>query len=147
MNGWNAERRLARIAKVAGVEVNRRMTPEEKLRQATVLTGVDRAKSQVFHRALAAGCLKQGWPLEHRMTLWTLGVYANVFPVRHLYGDARSVMGPIQFAGPDFALAHSELNLFWSDQVLVALALKRRDAPGTDKRPYRQAGAGPYDRA
>ncbi len=147
MSGWTAERRLARIAKVAGVEVNRRMAPEEKVLQERVVTSVDRQRSQVFHRALASACKRQGWPLEHRLTLWTLATYANVFPVRHLYGDARSVMGPIQFAGPDFTLAHSELNLFWSDQVLVALALKRCDAPGRDKRPYRQAGAGPYDRA
>lgn len=118
MSGWTTERRLARIAKVAGVEINRGMSSEDKMRQATVLTSVDKAKSQIFHRALAAGCIRQGWPLEHRMTLWTLATYANVFPVRHLYGDARSVMGPIQFAGPDFALAHSEMNLFWSDQVL-----------------------------
>lgn len=147
MSGWTSERRLARIAKVAGVEVDRRMTFEEKWRQERVLTSVEGSRSQVFHRALASACLRQGWPLEHRLTLWTVATYANVFPVRHLYGDARSVMGPIQFAGPDFALVHSELNLFWSDQVLVALALKRRDAPGTDKRPYRQDGAGPYDRA
>ncbi|WP_143114794.1 hypothetical protein [Jannaschia rubra] len=81
------------------------------------------------------------------MTIWTVAMYANVFPVQRLKGDARVVEGPIHFTGPDFALTSSNLDLFWGDTVLVALALKRRDAPGVDKMLYRRAGAGPYHRA
>lgn len=149
MNDWTAERRIARLAEVIGTEVKKSdVSAEDKgrIERAVMRIGGPR-RSQVFHRSLSDACAQEGWPLEHPMTIWTVAMYANVFPVQRLRGDARAVEGPIHFTGPDFALTNSKLDLFWGDAVLVALALKRRDAPGVDKMLYRRDGAGPYDRA
>lgn len=149
MSDWTAARRMARIAEVVGTEVKKSdVSPENKdrIERAVMRIGGPR-QNQVFHRSLSDACGQEGWPIEHPMTIWTVAMYANVFPVQRLSGDARAVEGPIHFTGPDFALTNSKLDLFWGDAVLVALALKRRDAPGVDKMLYRRVGAGPYDRA
>ena len=59
------------------------------------------------------------------MTLWTVALYANVFPVCEMPREVRRTDGLIHFAEPSVALEHSKLDLFWSDRDLVCLALNR----------------------
>lgn len=103
------------------------------------------ATKGIFHRDLTEGCAEVGWPWQHPLTLWTVAIHANVFPVRHTPSDAVSFEGPVVFGGPSFALNYSELGLFWDDPDLVGLARKRAAAPGLPPPPGRRSGLRPYD--
>ena len=99
----------------------------------------------IFHRDLAEGCAEVGWPWHHPMTLWTVAIYANVFPVRHTPRDALRFDGPLVVSGPRFTLKYSELRLFWDDPDLVGLAKKRAVDPAYPDRPAgRRPGLSPH---
>ena len=99
----------------------------------------------IFQRDLVAGCASVGWQHDHPMTLWTVALYANIFPVCEMPLEVRCSDGLIHFAGPPVALEQSTLDLFWNDHDLVCLASKRANAPGAPVRPTgRRSGLRPY---
>lgn len=96
---------------------------------------------EVFQRELTAGCVEVGWQYDHPMTLWTVALYASVFPVC----EVRRTDGLIHFAEPSVALEHSKIDLFWNDRDLVCLALKRLKTSYLPTGPQGQrSGLRPY---
>ena len=59
------------------------------------------------------------------MTLWTVAVYANVFPTYWTERGMRRFDGRIVFMDPVQALRRSEVPLFLDDPDLIALAERR----------------------
>lgn len=99
----------------------------------------------VFQRDLTAGCAEIDWPHDHPMTLWTVALYANVFPVCEMPCEVRRIDGLIHFAEPSVALEHSKINLFWNDRDLVCLALNRVKTSYLPTGPLAQrSGLRPY---
>jgi len=90
-----------------------------------VQAAVEGSQFQIFLRDLTAGCAEIDWQHDHPMTLWTVALYANVFPVCEMPHELRRSDGLIHFAEPSVALEHSKMDLFWSDRDLVCLALNR----------------------
>lgn len=114
--------------------------------EAAILDACETEATGIFHRDLTEGCAMVGWSWHHPMTLWTVAIHANVFPVRHTPRDARSFEGPLVFGRPGFALKHSELELFWDDPDLVGLAKRRAERVFAPQRASnRRVGAMPYD--
>ena len=103
------------------------------------------SKIEVFQRDLTTGCASVGWKHDHPMTLWTVAIYANIFPVCKMPREVRRSDGLIHFAGPSIALKQSKFKPFWNDRDLVCLALKRTKAPGFPAGPTGQrSGLRPY---
>lgn len=99
----------------------------------------------IFQRDLTAGCAEVGWQYDHPMTLWTLALYANVFPVCEMPREVRRTDGLIHFSEPSVALEHSKVDLFWNDRDLVCLALKRSKTSYLPTGPQGQrSGLRPY---
>lgn len=99
----------------------------------------------VFQRDLTAGCAEVGWQYDHPMTLWTLALYANVFPACEMPHEVRLTDGLMHFAEPSVALEHSMIDLFWNDRDLVCLALKRLKTSYLPTGPQGQrSGLRPY---
>jgi hypothetical protein len=99
----------------------------------------------IFQRDLTAGCAEIDWQHNHPMTLWTVALYAGVFPVCEMPREIRRTDGLIHFAEPSVALEHSKLDLFWSDRDLVCLALKRLETSYLPTGPQGQrSGLRPY---
>lgn len=69
--------------------------------------------------ALVACCEAQGWPEWHRLSVWTVAGYANLFPLHRGYG------GRLVRDRPDRALRYAYEDFFWGDPVLVAVAARR----------------------
>lgn len=115
-----------------------------KIDQVVLLACSD-SSIEIFQRDLSAACEKIGWRHDHPMTLWTVALYANVFPTHRTAPDFYRYEGKLIFACPDVALHASEIELFWNDPDLVGLALKRSGAPGIPVRPTgRRPGLRPY---
>lgn len=98
----------------------------------------------IFHRDLTEGCASVGWGPFDPMTLWTIAIYADVFPVSYSPREIEAFEGPLIFAGAGFALEHSKVGLFWKDRDLVNLAKKhaqwepiRPSGQRSGIRPYR----------
>ena len=103
------------------------------------------SKIEVFQRDLTTGCASVGWKHDHPMILWTVAIYANIFPVCEMPREVRRYDGPIHFAGPSIALKQSKFKLFWNDRDLVCLALKRTKTPDYPVGPAGQrSGLRPY---
>ena len=99
----------------------------------------------IFQRDLTAGCAEIDWQHNHPMTLWTVALYAGVFPVCEMPREIRRTDGLIHFAEPSVALEHSKLDLFWSYRDLVCLALKRLETSYLPTGPQGQrSGLRPY---
>ncbi len=103
--------------------------------EIAVLAAIADSHFGIFQRDLVAACASVGWQHDHPMTLWTVALYTNIFPVCEMPLEVRRSDGLIHFAGPSVALEQSALDLFWNDRDLVCLALKRADAPGYPVRP------------
>lgn len=124
----------------------KKLLPEQttKIEQAVLLACLD-SSIEIFQRDLSAACEKIGWRHDNPMTLWTVALYANVFPTHRTAPDFYRYEGRLIFACPNLALQTSEIDLFWNDPDLVGLALKRGDAPGIPVRPTgRRPGLRPY---
>ena len=103
-------------------------------------------RTDLFHSDLIESSKAVGWTLEHPMTLWTVALYANVFPIIAPEPADQDHLGRIHFSTPDVALSQSQLKAFWGDCDLVCLALKRQAAPGRDYPAWQRPGARPYQR-
>lgn len=124
-----------------GVSPGQALMIEEAVREACALE-----TTGIFHRDLTEGCALVGWGTFDPMTLWTIALYANVFPVNYTPREIEATDGPLLFSEPGFALEYSTLGLFWKDCDLVNLAKKRAIAPGQPLRPTgRRPGLRPYD--
>lgn len=111
---------------------------EQAVREACALE-----TTGIFHRDLTKGCASVGWGTFDPMTLWTIAIYADVFPVGYSPRDIEASEGPLIFAGAGFALEHSKLGLFWNDNDLINLAKKH--AQWEPIRPTgRRPGLRPY---
>lgn len=100
---------------------------------------------EIFQRDLTAGCAEIDWRHDHPMTLWTVALYANVFPVCEMPHEVRRTDGRIHFAEPSVALEHSKIDLFWNDRDLVCLALGRLKTSYLPTGPQGQrSGLRPY---
>lgn len=93
--------------------------------EIAVQAAIAGSRFEIFQRDLIAGCAEIDWQHDHPMTLWTVALYASVFPVCEMPREIRRTDGLIHFAEPSVALEHSKLDLFWSDRDLVCLALNR----------------------
>lgn len=113
--------------------------------EIAVLGAISDCHIEVFQRDLISACASVGWQHDHHMTLWTVALYANIFPVCEMPREVRRSDGLIHFAGPSVALEQSTIDLFWNDRDLVCVALKRADTPGYPVRPTgRRPGLRPY---
>jgi len=110
-----------------------------------VQAAVESSRFEIFQRDLTAGCAEIDWRHDHPMTLWTVALYASVFPVCEMPRELRRTDGLIHFAEPSVALEHSKIDLFWSDRDLVCLALKRLKTSYLPMGPQGQrSGLRPY---
>lgn len=67
---------------------------------------------------LVQACAELGWLEDHPLSVWTVAIYANRFPLyRARYGLARG--------WPDQALRCAYEDCFWADHNLVRLARRR----------------------
>lgn len=99
----------------------------------------------IFQRDLTAGCAEIGWQHDDHMTLWTVALYASVFPICEMPREVRRTDGLIHFAEASVALAHSKIDLFWNDRDLVCLALNRSKTSYLPTGPQGQrSGLRPY---
>ncbi|GAA6187646.1 hypothetical protein [Litorivita sp. NS0012-18] len=99
----------------------------------------------IFQRDLIAACASVSWQHDHPMTLWTVALYTNVFPMCEMPREVRRYDGLLHFAGPSIALDHSTLDSFWNDRDLVCLALKRTNTSDFPVEPQGQrSGLRPY---
>lgn len=114
--------------------------------EVAVHMAIANSRTGLFHSDLLESSKSIGWPLEHPMALWTVALYANVFPTFMPEIGDQDHLGKIHFSGPDVVLAQSRLNLFWDDRDLVCLAMNRQKAPGKDYPAWQRAGARPYQR-
>jgi hypothetical protein len=105
------------------------------------------SSSSIFHFDLIDSCRFIGWEIEDKVTLWTVALYANVFPILVPETTDQDHLGRIHFSIPDVALGQSQLEVFWGDRDLVCLALKRQAAPGKDYPAWQWPGARPYRRS
>jgi len=124
----------------------RSVTDDDAARiEVAIYEAVADSKIEVFQRDLTTGCASVGWKHDHPMTLWTVAIYANIFPVCEMPREVRRSDGLIHFAGPSIALKKSKFKLFWNDRDLVCLALKRTLAPDYPAGPAGQrSGLRPY---
>lgn len=104
-------------------------------------------RTGIFHFDLIDSCRFIGWEIEDAMTLWTVALYANVFPILVPEATDQDHLGRIHFSMPDVALRRSQMEDFWGDRDLVCLALKRQAAPGKDYPAWQWPGARPYRRS
>jgi len=114
--------------------------------EAAVYTASANSRIGLFHSDLIESGKAVGWKLAHPMTLWTVALYANVFPIIVPEPADQDHLGKIHFSTPDVALSQSQLNFFWGDRDLVCLAMKRQKAPGKDYPAWQRPGARPYQR-
>ncbi len=113
--------------------------------EVAIYEAIADSKIGVFQRDLITGCATVGWPHDHPMTLWTVALYANIFPVCKMPREVQRSDGLIHFAGPSIALTQSKFKLFWNDRDLVCLALKCTKAPDYPAGPAGQrSGLRPY---
>lgn len=127
--------------------------PVDAVRMETaVREACARGRRGVFHLDLTRGCATVGWPWDHPMTLWTIAVYANVFPTYWTERGMRRFDGRIVFMDPAQALRRSEVPLFLDDPDLIALAERRSaeragrhgERPGARVHPAVPGPARPY---
>lgn len=113
--------------------------------EIAVQAAIADSRSGIFQRDLTAGCSEIDWPHDHPMTLWTVALYTNVFPICEMPREVRRTDGLIHFAEPSAAIEHSKLDLFWNDRDLVCLALKRLKTSYLPTGPQGQrSGLRPY---
>ena len=115
--------------------------------EAAVYLTLLSSRSGIFHFDLIDSCRFIGWEIENTMTLWTVALYANVFPMLVPEATDQDHLGRIHFSMPDVALRQSQMEDFWGDRDLVCLALKRQAAPGKDCPTWQRPGARPYRRS
>jgi hypothetical protein len=128
----------------SGREVSRE---DAALIEAAVYLALVSSRTDIFHFDLIDSCRFTGWESDDAMTLWTVALYANVFPVLVPEAADQDLLGRIHFSIPDVALGQSQLEAFWGDRDLVCLALKRQAAPGKDYPTWQRPGARPYRRS
>lgn len=128
----------------SGREVSRKDTT---LIEAAVYLTLLSSRTGIFHFDLIDSCRFIGWEIDDPMTLWTVALYANVFPVLVPEAADQDHLGRIHFSIPDVALGDSQMEAFWGDRDLVCLALKRQTAPGKDYPAWQWPGARPYRRS
>ncbi|WP_299653164.1 hypothetical protein [uncultured Tateyamaria sp.] len=122
------------------------VSPEQAAKiELAVLKACELETTGIFHRDLTEGCASVGWGPFDPMTLWTIAVHADVYPIGYTPREIEASDGPLLFSQPGFALEHSTLGLFWNDRDLINLAKKRAIQPGQPHRPTgRRPGLRPY---
>lgn len=114
--------------------------------EVAVCMAIENNRTGLFHSDLIESGKAVGWKHDHPMTLWTVALYANVFPIIVPEPADQNHLGKIHFSTPDVALTQSLLKTFWRDRDLVCLALQRKAAPGRDYPAWQRPGARPYQR-
>lgn len=67
---------------------------------------------------LVHACAELGWQEEHPLSVWTVAIYANRFPLYRAHGG-------LTRDWPDRALRCAYEDCFWADHDLVRLARRR----------------------